>query len=340
MKNVLAGKTVLVTGGTGSIGCEIVRQALAQGADKVVVFSRDEIKHFMIKKRITDDRLQTMVGDVRDLRSVRQIFRSHDIDIIYHAAAMKHVVMCEDFPHEAVETNIMGSNNVVDSAIEYGVSKMITISTDKAAYPMNVMGATKLISERITLNANKVSKNEQAFSCVRFGNVAGSRGSVIPVYIDNLQNRTPLEVTDTEVTRFIMEIPDAVKLIIKATEYMYGGEICILKMRAMRLGDLIDVTLNSVAPRLNIAKENIKVNVTGLDLGEKLHEDLINDSESSQMYELDDMYIILPRNKSYTEYRGLSKASIRRYASSDVELLSKHKLEQIVMKYLKSRSLD
>jgi len=147
MKSIIAEKTVLVTGGTGSIGSEIVKQVLDQGAGKVVVVSRDEIKHFLMKKRITDGRLQTIVGDVRDPRSFEQIFRRLNIEIIYHAAAMKHVVMCEDFPLEAVQTNILGTQNMVDLAMKYEVPRMITISTDKAAYPANVMGATKFIAK-------------------------------------------------------------------------------------------------------------------------------------------------------------------------------------------------
>ncbi len=340
MKNVLAGKTVLVTGGTGTIGSEIVSQALAQGASKVVVFSRDEIKHFLMKKRTSDDRLQTIVGDVRDLRSAEQIFSRLNIDIICHAAAMKHVVICEDFPLEAVATNIVGTQNIVDLAIKHGVSKMITISTDKAAYPVNVMGATKFIAERITLNANKISKANQAFFCVRFGNVASSRGSVIPVYIDDLLNQRPLQVTDPEVTRFVMEIPDAVKLIINATEYAQGGETFILKMKAFKLGDLVDVILNRIAPRLSIRKEDIEVKVIGLVPGEKLHEDLINDAESTRIYELDDMYVVLPDDESYAQRPAMRKVSLPRYASGDVELISREEIEGIVMKYLKNRSLN
>jgi len=202
------------------------------------------------------------------------------------------------------------------------------------------MGATKFIAERITLNANNISKNNQAFSCVRFGNVASSRGSVIPVFIDNLLNQTPLQVTDLEVTRFVMEIPDAVRLIIKATEYAEGGEIFILKMKAFKLGDLVDVILNRIAPRLNIVKENINVNVTGLVLGEKLHEDLINDAESGRIYELDDMYVVLPDDEACAQYPSISKVSLPRYTSSGVELISRQEIEEIVMKYLKNRSLD
>ena len=291
MEEELKGKTVLVTGGTGSIGSEIVKQILGYGIDKVIIFSRDEIKHFLIKKRILDERLETFVGDVRDYRSVQRVFEDFDIDLIYHAAAMKHVVLCEDFPIESAKTNIFGTQNIVDLAVKYGVPKLLTISTDKSAYPVNVMGATKFIAEKITLNAN--------YSCVRFGNVANSRGSIIPVFIDNLLNKKPISITDPNVTRFIIGIPDAVKLVIKATRYAKGGDIFILKMKAFKLGDLLDVILDRIAPRLDISKEDIKVNVTGLVLGEKLHEDLINKTEFNRIYELDAVsytHLTLPTN--------------------------------------------
>ncbi len=339
MSNVLAGKTILVTGGTGSIGTEIVRQALEQGANKVVVFSRDEIKHFMMRKKISDDRLETVVGDVRELRSVEQVFNKFDVNIIYHAAAMKHVIMCEEFPLEAVKTNILGTQNVVDLALKYKTPKMITISTDKTAYPVNVMGATKFITERITLNANQSSEGKQAFSCVRFGNVTNSRGSVIPIFIANLLHRKPLQVSDPEVTRFIMEILDAVKLIIKATEYgQKGGEIFILEMKAFKLGDLVDVIINRIAPMLNISKDGIKVDVIGQVSGEKLHEDLINDTESSRLYELEDMYVILPNNESSGKYPTISKVSLPSYTSNGVELISREEIEQTAVKYLEGLS--
>jgi len=328
MEEELKGKTVLVTGGTGSIGSEIVKQILGYGIDKVIIFSRDEIKHFLIKKRILDERLETFVGDVRDYRSVQRVFEDFDIDLIYHAAAMKHVVLCEDFPIESAKTNIFGTQNIVDLAVKYGVPKLLTISTDKSAYPVNVMGATKFIAEKITLNAN--------YSCVRFGNVANSRGSIIPVFIDNLLNKKPISITDPNVTRFIIGIPDAVKLVIKATRYAKGGDIFILKMKAFKLGDLLDVILDRIAPRLDISKEDIKVNVTGLVLGEKLHEDLINKTESNRIYELDDMYIILRNNEDVLKYQNIKKVDLTEYTSKDVELISKDEIEEIVMSYLKN----
>ena len=336
MKNMLAGKNVLVTGGTGSIGSEIVRQALHQKASKVIVFSRDEMKNFILQQRIESDRLEIVIGNVRSLHSIEQVFDRFNIDIIYHAAAMKHVVMCERFPSEAVETNIIGTQNVVDMARKYGVSKMITISTDKAAYPVNVMGATKFIAERITLNANDISNGSQAFSCVRFGNVACSRGSVIPVYIDNLLNHMPLKITDPDVTRFAIDISDAVRLVMKATEHAQGGEIFILKMGAFKLGDLVEVIVNRIAPSLHIAKENIKVKTIGLMQGEKLHEDLINGVESSHIYELTDMYVVLRNGESRAKYPGARKVNLPKYSSSDVALISREKLEEMVVKHLEN----
>ena len=340
MKDVLAGKTVLVTGGTGSIGSEIVTHALEQKTSKVIVFSRDEIKHFLLKKRILDDRLETIVGDVRNLRSVEQVFNKFDVDIIYHAAAMKHIVMCENFPLEAVETNILGTQNVVDLAIKYEVPQMITISTDKAAYPVNVMGATKLIVERMTLNANKISENSKVFSCVRFGNVANSRGSVIPAFIDDLLNHRTIEVTDPKVTRFIIRCSDAIGLILKATEYAQGGETFILKMKAFQLGDLVEVVLDRIAPRLKIPREDIRVNITGLEMGEKLHEDLVNNTDSPRIHELDDMYIILPDNEAYIRYPAMRKVGLSRYTSSDTELISKEEIEEVVVEYLERLHVD
>jgi FlaA1/EpsC-like NDP-sugar epimerase len=339
MSKVLKGKVVLVTGGSGSIGSEIVNQALIQGANKVVVLSRDEAKHFMMRKKFSNDRLETIVGDVKDARSVEQIFTNLDIDVIYHAAAMKHVVMCEEFPLESAYTNIIGTQNVVDMALKYCIPKMITISTDKAAFPSNVMGACKFIAERVTVNANKKSKKQQFFSCVRFGNVANSRGSVIPVYIEDLLNRKPIQVTNREVTRFIMEIGEAVRLVIKATEYTQGGEIFILKMKAFKLGDLVDVMRNRIASRLHISKKDIEIHESGLVIGEKKHEDLISHDELSRLYEFKDMYVLLADNRLSTSYPLISKSNLLKYSSADVELVLKDDLEKIVLKYLKERSL-
>jgi UDP-N-acetylglucosamine 4,6-dehydratase/5-epimerase len=334
MNNAVADKTILVTGGTGSIGSEIVKQALLEGARQVIVFSRDEIKHYLLRQTIADERLLTVVGDIRNMPSIEPVFDRYDIDIIYNAAAMKHVVMCEEFPYEATQTNINGTRNIVDLAIKHNVAKTITISTDKAANPINILGATKLVAERLTLNANQPARSGQVFACVRFGNVAGSRGSVIPVFAENLISHKPLRITDRNVSRFTMEIPDAVKLIFKATQQAQGGEVFILKMKALNLGDLLDVFVERIAPQLNLSQAAIEVVETGLIPGEKLREELINESERDRLYELDEMYVILPSGKANTNYPGISRASISRYSSGDVELISRDEIEKIILKYL------
>jgi FlaA1/EpsC-like NDP-sugar epimerase len=324
----LEGKTALVTGGTGSIGNEIVRQLLSGGAEKVVVLSRDEIKHFLLKKRILDNRLETIVGDVRDYSCVERIFEAHDFDIVYHAAAMKHVVVCDKFPLECTKTNIQGTQNVVDLARSCGVPRLITISTDKAAAPVNVMGATKLIAETITLNSG--------YTCVRFGNVANSRGSVIPVFIDNLLNGNPISITDPEATRFIIGIPDAVRLVMETTEVARGGDLFILKMRAFRLGDLLDVILDCAFQEMGITRDRVEVKEIGLIPGEKLHEDLISPTEVGLLYDLGDKYVILKSAERGSMYHGIIKADLPRYTSADVNLVSRSDLREIVMHYINS----
>jgi UDP-N-acetylglucosamine 4,6-dehydratase/5-epimerase len=335
VETLISDKVIMVFGGTGSLGTEIVRRCLAAGASKVIAFSRDEIKHFMLRKRIADPRLETVIGDIRDVKSIDRIFCNNKVDIIYHAAAMKHVAMCEEAPLQAVETNIIGTQNVIDAAREHKVQRVITVSTDKAAYPVNVLGATKFLSERIVLNANRACGEDQVFSCVRFGNVAASRGSVVPVWVDNLLHGKPLQVTDYDVTRFIIEIPQAIGLVMKATEYAWGGEIFILKMKAFRLADMVDVTVNRTAPRLGVNPGDVKINLTGLVPGEKLHEDLINSLEAGNLYELNDMFVILRPGTDLSNYPGIKKANLKTYTSDSAPLMTKDELEQIIRNYIR-----
>jgi len=237
---------------------------------------------------------------------------------------MKHVVICEDNPVECIKTNILGTINLTDLARMHKISKMITISTDKSANPINIMGASKFIAERITLDAN--------FSCVRFGNVANSRGSVIPVFLNSLICKSAFEITDPAATRFIMEIPEAVELILNATHNCQGGDIFILKMRSFNLGDLLDVFIDRIAPGFGIPREEIDIKVTGLVQGEKLHEDLINESELSRTYELDNMYVVLKRNHDLYKYSNIKKINILNYSSNHSEQISKEDLEKIIAK--------
>jgi len=323
MKEVFEGKEILVTGGTGSIGKEIVKSLLQYDIERVVVFSRDEIKQFYLKKEIQSPKLELFVGDVRDYKSVERVFTEFNFDIVYHAAAMKHVIICEDFPVEATMTNIIGTQNVCDVARREGVKKLITISTDKAVHPINVMGASKLIAEKITINAN--------YTCVRFGNVACSRGSVIPALVRGMLYKNEIYVTDPNVTRFIMRISDAVKLILKATKYSKGGEIFILKMPAFTLEDLVKVLVDRIAPKLGISKVNVKW--VELMKGEKVNEELVSTSEVDNIYELEDMFVIS------NNFHG-KKAKINKITSADAKKISKNELERIVEECLKVIGYD
>jgi FlaA1/EpsC-like NDP-sugar epimerase len=321
MKDLFDEKTILVTGGTGSIGSCVVRELLKFNVKKIVIFSRDEIKQFIMKRMINDERIGFVIGDIRDYRSVKKLFEKNNFDIVYHAAAMKHVIVCEENPMEAVMTNVTGTQNIVDVAKEHSVRKLINISTDKAVNPNNVMGATKFIAERIAFNAN--------YTSVRFGNVAGSRGSVIPVLIDEMVNKRRLTITEPNVTRFIMRITDAVKLVLKATEHAKGGEIFILKMKAFRLSDLVGTLITDIAPRLGI-HDKIKVNVTGLVAGEKMHEELISATELPFLHELDELYVVKPSTRK-TSYQKLQRSV---FSSNNAEFVTKDELLKIVEEYL------
>jgi len=327
MKDLFKGKTILVTGGAGSIGSQIVRTLMQKKPKKIIVFDIDDISLFMMQRELRQPFLEFVSGDVRDKESIERIFYRDQIDYVYHAAAMKHVIMCERSPVETVKTNVFGTQNLVDLAIKYNSEKMITFSTDKAADPSGVMGATKFIAERITLEGNFLSKRRTCFACVRFGNVANSEGSVVPVFIDNLKKQKELLITNLEVTRFTMRIADAVLLILKATMYAQGGEIFVFKMPAFRLGDLVDVMINRIAPRLNISNPQYKIE--GLKgKTEKVHEKLIADLEKDYLLEKEDMYIITPR-------RLKNSSEILTYSSEKARRLSLEEIEEFILEYLR-----
>ena len=323
------GKTILVTGGTGSIGSEIVNQLLKFNIQKVIVFNRDEIKQFSMKQKIDDPRLEIFMGDVRDYNTLESVFENNNIDIVFHAAAMKHLVIAEDEPVECARTNIMGTANLIHLCNKYHVKKTVAISTDKAALPSSVMGATKFIAERITLNGN--INSESKFSCVRFGNVANSRGSVIPIMVERIKNGKNIWITDPNVTRFLMRIPEAVKLVLNTAEMMEGGEIFILKMKSFRLGDLAEIMEKKVAFLFN---KQIKVECKGLLDGEKLHEDLINDIEVNHLFENENLYLVSKK----INYPGFVKSNAKSYISSDAEIIGPEELEKIVLEYVNNQS--
>ena len=281
MIEVFNQKTILVTGGTGSFGQNFIKFLLNNSeAKKIIVFSRDESKQFEMQKEINDSRMRFFIGDVRDLERLKRAF--YNVDIVVHAAALKHVPALEYNPFEAVKTNILGTQNVINAALDAKVEKVLLISTDKAAHPINLYGSTKLCAEKLFVSGNSYSSGETKFSCVRYGNVIGSRGSVVHTLLKN-KNIDTVYVTDIEMTRFWIDFDQALQLVTFAIENMQGGEIFIPKIPSMRLIDLFD----TISP-------NSEKKIIGIRPGEKLHETLLTKDEARHSVELDKYFVILP----------------------------------------------
>ena len=280
----LDGKSILVTGGTGSFGYAFVKNVLAsQALKRLVVFSRDELKQFEMANQISAPNLRYFLGDIRDQSRLERALDG--IDIVIHAAAMKHVVASEYNPMECVKTNVIGAENLINAAINMEVDQVLALSTDKAVNPLNLYGATKLCSDKLFIAANHLSKtNGTKFSVVRYGNVIGSRGSVIPLFKEQ-KKIGELTITDPRMTRFWLTVNNGVEFVIKNITRMLGGEIFIPKIPSMSISDVA----TAIAPEC-------KQKFVGIRSGEKLHEIMIPQDEANQTLEFDDFYIILPKN--------------------------------------------
>ena len=276
-------KVVLVTGGTGSFGKKFVEILLKEYSPaKLIVFSRDEQKqHEMRQMGFSYDNLRYFIGDVRDYDRLRRAFDG--VDYIIHAAALKQVPACEYNPMEAVKTNILGSSNVIDAALDTKVDRVIALSTDKAVNPINLYGATKLAAEKLFVQSNSYAGGKKTrFSCVRYGNVVGSRGSVVPLFIRQ-RKKGVVTVTDERMTRFWISLEQGVRFVIRCLEEMHGGEVFVPKIPSMTVSDLA----KAMAPKA-------KIKYIGIRPGEKLHEVLISEDEARMVVELDDMYVVQP----------------------------------------------
>lgn len=296
MRGYFSDRSVLVTGGTGSIGGAIVGSVVQQSPRVLRVLSRDDTKQFELQQQWRDEpSLRMLIGDVRSGDRLRRAMSG--IDFVFHAAALKHVPACEYNPFEATETNVRGTQNVVEAAIDAGVERVLTISTDKAVDPTNVMGATKLLAERL-MSAADLAKGpaETRFAAVRFGNVIGSRGSLVPLIRQQVASGGPVTITDPDMTRYMMPLQDAVGLCHEAMERMDGGEIFILKMPRVRVGDLVDVLIRAYAPQYGFKPEAIAMETIGSRRGEKRHEVLLTADEAESADELETMYVIRAAN--------------------------------------------
>jgi len=273
-------KTILLTGGTGSFGRKFTEVVLKEhNPHSVRIFSRGELLQFEMKNQLRDDRLRFLIGDVRDRNRVYRALNS--VDIVVHAAALKQVPTCEYNPIEAVRTNIQGAVNVIDASLDNGVEQVVAISTDKAVHPVNLYGATKMVAEKMFIQANLFTGGRRTrFSCVRYGNVVGSRGSVIPLFREQ-RDSGEITITDPRMTRFWLTLDQGVDFVIRSLMRMKGGEIFVPKIPSMKVTDLAEV----IAPKA-------RKKIIGIRPGEKLHEILLTEEESPHAFEFEDFFII------------------------------------------------
>jgi len=324
-------KTLLITGGTGSFGNAVMKRFLNTDIKEIRIFSRDEKKQDDMRKHYKNDKLKFYIGDVRDLQSIKNAM--HGVDYIFHAAALKQVPSCEFFPLEAVKTNILGTDNVLTAAIEYGVKKVICLSTDKAAYPINAMGISKAMMEKVFIAKSKtVDPNKTLICGTRYGNVMASRGSVIPLFVEQIKTGQPLTVTDPNMTRFLMSLDEAVELVVYAFQNAEAGDIMVQKAPASTIGDLAQAVKE-------IFDADNEIKIIGTRHGEKRYETLLTKEEYLVAQDMGKFFRVPAdkRDLNYDKYflEGNQRlSSDEEYNSDNTERLN---VEQIKEKLL---SLD
>ena len=310
---------ILITGGTGSFGKAFLNKLLNSGIKEIRIFSRDEKKQDDMRKKYQDDKLKFIIGDVRDIDSC--VAASKNVDYIFHAAALKQVPSCEFYPLEAVKTNVLGSENILNAAIMNNVKKVVCLSTDKAVYPINAMGVSKAMMEKVVIAKARMNELSETIICLtRYGNVMGSRGSVIPLFINQIRQSKPLTVTDPNMTRFLMTLEDAVDLVLFAFENGQNGDIYVQKSPASSIETLVE------AIKLHLNVQNHPVETIGTRHGEKLYETLLSREEFAVATDLDNFYKIPPdlRDLNYDKFyeSGREIKTIEDYNSSNTHQLN------------------
>jgi len=314
-------KTLLITGGTGSFGNAVLEKFLNTDIKEIRIFSRDEKKQHDMRVSLSSNKVKFYIGDVRDINSIDKVM--HGVDFVFHAAALKQVPSCEFFPIEAVKTNVLGTENILDSAIRHNVEKVICLSTDKAVYPINAMGISKAMMEKVMVARSKDSGNT-IFVGTRYGNVMASRGSVIPLFYDQLKSKQPLTITNPEMTRFMMTLKDAVDLVLFAFKNGNSGDIFVQKSPSSTIGELADAMAK-------IYNSNQKVQIIGTRHAEKLYETLLSKEEVLIAEDLGNYFRVpadnrdLNYNKYFTE--GIeSESSLEDYHSHNTKRLNQNEL--------------
>ena len=322
--SIINGKNILITGGTGSFGRQLVKEILNVSPKKIIIFSRDEDKQYSMKQDLADEKIAKkisfVIGDIRDYERFYSV--SKDMDIIFHAAALKQVPSVELYPYEAVKTNIIGTYNIVRAAVARKVKNVVSISTDKAVKPVNAMGMTKALQEKIILS-DDLQKDGTKFSCVRYGNVLGSRGSVIPLWDSKIKKNKPLPVTHPDMTRFMLTLSEAIHLVFYALDNAKGGEIFVKKAPATKIVDLA-----KVYPERVTGKKDYPIKFVGRRAGEKIHEVLVSEEEMRNVKEKRDHYII--HRELEFDLDSLKKEKLSEYSSNTVSQITKADLRKLM----------
>ncbi|PBO85617.1 MAG: hypothetical protein COA77_03310 [Thaumarchaeota archaeon] len=322
------GKTILITGGTGSLGSALTKRLLKEKVAKIRIFSRDELKQVNMKSQLPDKRLRFLIGDIRDKD---RLYRAmENVDIVFHAAALKQVPVAEYNPFEFVKTNVNGAQNVIDSCLDNKVELALAIGTDKAVSPSTTYGATKLLMERLFLSANFYRGDRKTkFVCVRYGNVLGSRGSIFPVFVENIISKGKIPITDPTMTRFNITMTQAIDLIFRAVKHGSGGEVFVPKLKAFTVEEM----KNAIIELLNKKAKTIKIPVR---VGEKYHEILISKHEIRNTYESKDDYIVYNfGGEGLDEKKKIpfKKTKLNKeYSSDSTKLFTKNELKSIITK--------
>ncbi len=341
-----SGKRVLVTGGCGTIGKELIDQLLKQNPQELRVVDNNEEGIFFLDQKYHDFRnINITIGDIRDAYKMQDVLDG--IQVVFHTAALKHVAICEHAPLDAVMTNIMGVKNIIRASLNSGVSRVIFTSTDKAVNPTNVMGTSKLMGERLITAANNYAKDHNVvFSSTRFGNVLASRGSVVQVFYKQIKNGGPLTVTDPKMTRFIMTIEESVRLVLAAGLLAKGGEVFVTKMPVVRIKDLAEVMIEMLAPKFGHNPDNIELKYVGSRPGEKLYEELMTSEEATRAVELEDMYSVLPSFRPLYKkidfvYSGFTNNRVEKaYDSHSQKVLGKHEIGVLLKENLNNENFE
>lgn len=338
MKNIYKDKAILITGSVGTVGAELLRQLIQYEPSEIRLMDNDETGLFMQAEEYRSARavVRPFLGDVRDRGKLGIITR--DVQIVFHLAAFKHVILSEYSPFDAVRTNVIGTQNIVQAALVNNVERLLFTSSDKAVNPTNVMGTSKLMSERIVSAANTMGTNGHAIlSSTRFGNVIGSRGSVVPIFIDQIKKGGPVTVTDERMTRFVMTVEEAARLVIEACALAKGGEVFVTKMGVMCIMDLAEGMIEILAPYYGHDPNSIDIEIIGAKPGEKLYEELMSEEETDRSTELKNMFVTLPAFRSVYnhiqyDYPNIVRGQVDRpYVSHNEPMMTKEEIKHYLL---------